>query len=485
MSRTGTKVIGGLGWSYAERISAQVVSLLVSIVLARLLTPDEFGIISLVMIFITLCDAIVMGGLGNAVVQKKEAKEIDVNTMLTCSMALSILLYIAIFFLAPYVSDFFNTSIMTPILRVLGIRVLFSGFNSIQRAWIQKKLEFKKFFYATSVGVLVSAIIGIYMAYTGFGVWALVAQYLSNTVLGTIVLIFVDDWKPRLQFSWERAKGMLSYGINILISTIIYTVVGDIRSILIGKKFGASDLAFFDQGKKIPNILVVNINSTISSVLFPIFSESQTDLTNLKRMCRRSVKTCTYLVTPLLLGLFFTANDLIKVIFTEKWIGAVPFLQILTIAYLTRPFSNTCNQAIMSIGRSDISMYIMTFVHVLDLLLIILSVFVLHNVLWIAYSLAITEYTTMIIFMMVVTRYIGYSLREQLKDITPSILLSLAMGLIIFFIHFLPISDLMILTCQIILGISFYFGVSYLMNFESFKYIMKIVEEKTGKKLFK
>lgn len=485
MSTSGKKVIGGFGWSYAERISAQVVSLLVSIVLARLLTPEEFGIISLVMIFITLCDAIVMGGLGNSLVQKKDANEIDVNTMLTCSIGLSVLLYAIIFIAAPFVSDFFNTPVMTPILRVLGIRVLVSGFNSIQRAWVQKKLEFKKFFYATSIGVVASAVIGIYMAYSGYGVWSLVVQYLSNTVLGTVVLLIVDDWKPKLQFSWVRAKGMLSYGWKVLASTVFYTLEGDIRSVLIGKKFGAADLAFFDQGKKFPNILVVNINSTISSVLFPVFSESQNDMINLKRMCRRSVKTCMYLLAPLLLGLFFIAEDFIRVVFTEKWMGAVPFLQILTIAYLTRPFSTTCNQAIMSIGRSDISMYAIIITNGLDLLLVLLSVFVFENIIWIAYSLVITEFIGMFIFMFAVAKYIGYSLREQLDDIIPSILLSLAMGGILYLIHLLPISSLMILVLQFVTGVAFYFVASYVMKFESYQYLMKMIEDKIGMKLYK
>lgn len=249
MESSKQKVAGGLFWSYGERIMAQLVSLIVSIVLARLLDPENYGVISIVMIFITFCDAIVTGGFGNAIVQKKDADELDVNTMLCCSVATSILLYIIIFCAAPYIASFYNMPIIRPILRVLGLRLLISGVNSIQRAWIQKRMLFKRFFISTSFGTIISAVVGISMAYMGKGAWALVGQYLTNSFIDTAVLLITNDWKPRLQFSWKRAKEMLSYGWKVLVTTVVYTIEGDLRSLIIGKKFGSADLAYYDQGK--------------------------------------------------------------------------------------------------------------------------------------------------------------------------------------------------------------------------------------------
>ena len=356
MESNKQKVAGGLFWSYGERIMAQLVSLIVSIVLARLLDPENYGVISIVMIFITLCDAIVSGGFGNAIVQKKDADELDVNTMLCCSVAASFLLYIVIFLAAPAIADFYDMDIIRPILRVLGLRLLISGVNSIQRAWIQKRMLFRRFFISTSFGTVISAVVGISMAYRGMGAWSLVAQYLTNSFIDTMVLLITNDWKPRLQFSWRRAKSMLSYGWKVLLTTVVYTIEGDLRSLIIGKQFGSADLAYYDQGKKFPNLLVTNINTSISNVIFPVLSKSQDDLTRMRTICRRSIRTSTYLLAPLLIGLIAVANEFVQVILSEKWLPCVPYLQILTLVFLVRPLTTTCQQAIMSTGRSDITL---------------------------------------------------------------------------------------------------------------------------------
>lgn len=319
MESNKQKVAGGLFWSYGERIMAQLVSLVVSIVLARLLDPENYGVISIVMIFITFCDAIVSGGFGNAIVQKKDADELDVNTMLCCSVAISFFLYVIIFFAAPFIAEFYEMDIIRPILRVLGLRLLISGVNSIQRAWIQKRMLFKRFFISTSFGTIISAIVGISMAYVGMGAWSLVAQYLTNSFIDTTVLFIINDWKPRLQFSWARAKQMLSYGWKVLVTTVVYTIEGDLRSLIIGKKFGSADLAYYDQGKKFPNLLVTNINTSISNVMFPVLSECQNDPIRLKQMCRRAVRMGIYLLSPLLIGLVGIADTFVVTILSVKW----------------------------------------------------------------------------------------------------------------------------------------------------------------------
>ena len=326
MESNKQKVAGGLFWSYGERIMAQLVSLVVSVVLARLLDPENYGVISIVMIFITFCDAIVSGGFGNAIVQKKDADELDVNTMLCCSVATSFFLYVIIFFAAPAIADFYDMDIIRPILRVLGLRLLISGVNSIQRAWIQKRMLFRRFFVSTSFGTVISAVVGISMAYRGMGAWSLVAQYLTNSFIDTMVLLITNDWKPRLQFSWRRAKSMLSYGWKVLLTTVVYTIEGDLRSLIIGKQFGSADLAYYDQGKKFPNLLVTNINTSISNVIFPVLSKSQDDLNRMRTICRRSIRTSTYLLAPLLIGLIAVANEFVQVILSEKWLPCVPYL---------------------------------------------------------------------------------------------------------------------------------------------------------------
>ncbi|HJI06890.1 MAG TPA: lipopolysaccharide biosynthesis protein [Faecalibacterium prausnitzii] len=480
MDSSKQKVAGGLFWSYGERIMAQLVSLIVSIVLARLLDPENYGVISIVMIFITLCDAIVTGGFGNAIVQKKDADELDVNTMLICSMATSAVLYIILFVSAPFIADFYQMEIIRPILRVLGLRLLISGVNSIQRAWIQKRMLFKRFFISTSFGTIISAVVGISMAYMGAGAWALVGQYLTNSFIDTFVLFVTNDWRPKLQFSFERAKQMLSYGWKVLLTTVVYTIEGDLRSLIVGKQFGSADLAYYDQGKKFPNLLVSNINTSISNVMFPVLSKNQDNRGRMKLICRRSIKTSTYLLAPLLLGLIAVSNEFVRVVLSDKWLPCVPFLQILTLVYLVRPLTTTDQQAIMSTGRSDLTLRIMIAVNVTDVILLLIAVFVMKSVIMIAVGALLTEAVSMALFMKYVKKCIGYTYLEQLSDITPSLLLAISMGAIVYLVGKINVNVVAVLILQVVVGAGYYLVMSYILHFEPFLYLVKMLKEKFG-----
>lgn len=478
MDSNKQKVAGGLFWSCGERIMAQLVSLIVSIVLARLLDPENYGVISIVMIFITLCDAIVTGGFGNSIVQKKDADELDVNTMLICSVATSLLLYIALFFAAPFIAGFYQMEIIRPIIRMLGLRLLISGVNSIQRAWIQKRMLFKRFFISTSFGTIISAVVGISMAYMGVGAWALVGQYLTNSFVDTFVLFITNDWRPKLQFSFDRAKQMLSYGWKVLLTTVVYTVEGDLRSLIIGKKFGSADLAYYDQGKKFPNLLVSNINTSISNVMFPALSQCQDDRVKLKRMCRRAVKTGIYLLAPLLIGLIGVADTFVIAVLSEKWAPCIPYLRILTLVFLVRPFTTTCQQSILSVGRSDVTLKIEVVVNVVAIGILFFAVFGMENVLWVAYGILIAEFVSLGMFMYFENKIIGYTYKEQLLDLLPGISLAVCMGILVYLIRFIPLKDGVILVIQVVLGAAFYITASYLFQMDSFVYLVKMLEEK-------
>jgi len=480
MDSSKQKVAGGLFWSYGERIMAQLVSLIVSIVLARLLNPENYGVISIVMIFITLCDAIVTGGFGNSIVQKKDADELDVNTMLICSVATSFFLYVILFLAAPFIADFYQMEIIRPILRVLGLRLLISGVNSIQRAWIQKRMLFKRFFISTSFGTIISAVVGISMAYMGAGAWALVGQYLTNSFIDTVVLFITNDWRPKLQFSFDRAKQMLSYGWKVLLTTVVYTVEGDLRSLIVGKQFGSADLAYYDQGKKFPNLLVSNINTSISNVMFPVLSKNQDNRERMKAICRRSIKTSTYLLAPLLLGLIAVSNEFVRVILSDKWLPCVPFLQILTLVYLVRPLTTTDQQAIMSTGRSDLTLRIMIAVNVTDVILLLIAVFAMKSVIMIAVGALLTEVVSMALFMKYVKKCIGYTYLEQLSDIAPSLLLAISMGVIVYLVGKINVNVIIVLFLQVVVGAGYYLAMSCILHFEPFIYLVKMLKEKFG-----
>lgn len=478
MESNKQKVAGGLFWSYAEKMSAQLVSLVVSIILARLLDPENYGVISIVMIFIGFCNAIVIGGFGNTIVQKKDADELDVNTMLCCSMALSVLMYLIVFFAAPYIAFFYEMPIISPILRVLGIRILLSGVDSIQRAWIQKRMMFKRVFVSTFWSTVLSAVVGIIMAYMGMGAWALVGQYLTNTFFATIILLLTNDWRPKLQFSWNRARTMLSYGWKVLVTTVVYTVAADMRSLIVGKRFGSADLAYYDQGKKYPDLLVTNINSSISNVMFPVLSENQNDLLRLKQLSRRAVRMGLYLLTPFLVGLIAVADNFVLVILSEKWAPCIPFLRILTLVFVVRPFTTTCQQSILSVGRSDVTLRIEIIINVVAVAILLYSVFVWESVLGVALGTLLAELVSLVLFMYYGNRIIHYKVQEQLEDLLPSFSLSAVMGVLAYLVGFISLPKGIVLIMQIAVGAVFYVAASYLFQLEPYVYVISMLKEK-------
>lgn len=478
MDKKSIDITKGFFWTYAERITAQFITLLVSIVLARLLEPEHYGTISIVMIFISLCNAFVTGGLGSSLVQKKNTDDLDFNTMLLCSLGISFLLYTVLFFLAPLISTFYNMPLLRPVIRVLGLRIPISGINSIQHAKIQKDFAFKKFFFATLIGTIISAIVGIYMAFMGFGVWAIVAQYLTNTTIDTVVLFLIHRWGVAFKFSFARAKSLLKFGWKVMLTTIVYTIEGDIRSVIIGKVYGAEDLAFYDQGKTFPDMAVTNIITSISKVVFPALAKIQDDFVAFKQLCRESIRISMYLLCPLLIGLIAVSDKFVEVVLTEKWIPCIPYLRILTLVFLTRPFTSICHQSILAIGKSSIILKIQIIINAFCIMFTCFAVFILNSILWIAWGTVITEIISVFLFSINSRKIIEYKFHEQVFDVIPSLFLSCFMGVIVFLVGKIPINQTVILILQLLVGIILYLLLSYIFRIKSFFDILLKINNK-------
>ena len=440
MSKNGkSSVINGLFWSFGERITAQLVTTVVTIILARILDPSHYGVISIVTVFISLCNIFVTSGFGSAVVQKKEATDADFNTAFVISFSLSIILYVILFVTSPLIAEFYNMYELTAVIRVMGIRLIIASFNTIQHAYVQRQMKFKKFFFATLVGTIISAIVGILLAYFGFGVWALVAQYLTNTTIDTIALRFVCDWKVKIEFDKDKAKSLFSFGSKVLCTELIYTLEGDIRSLIVGKVFGPSDLAYYDQGKKYPSLFVTNISSSINKVMLPAFSKEQDNKEKLKDMLRKSIRIGVFILAPLLIGFALVSNNFILLLLTEKWLPAVPFIQVFCIVYLTRPLESACHQALLAIGDSGLVMKIMLGINALALLTVFIAVFAFKSVFMIAIGSLFSTLISIFLFMFMTYKKIGYSPKEQIKDVLPSLMLSFVMGIFVYFAGLLSI----------------------------------------------
>ena len=375
------KVIGGLAWTYAERVAAQFVSLIVTIILARMVLPEEYGVISIVTIFIGIADNFVVGGLGNALIQKKDADQLDFSSVFYFNIVFSLIVYIIIFILAKPISWFYGMKVLEPVLQVMALRIPVAGINSVQQAFVSKKMEFKKFFFATLGGTVFSAIIGILLAYQGYGVWALVAQYLTNALMDTVILWMTVRWRPERKFSVRRMKGLLSYGWKILVTSLMITLYVDIQDLIIGKKFSSEDLAYSNKGRQFPSLISTNVNTSISKVLFPAIAESQDDLEKVKQITRRAISVGSYILSPILIGFAAIADTFVEVVLTSKWMPCVPYLRIMCLVYLLQPIQTASLQAMKALGKSDLYLKLEIIKKVFGTIILLITVFSFHSVL--------------------------------------------------------------------------------------------------------
>ena len=351
---SSTNVITNFFWRFLERCGAQGVTFIVSIVLARLLDPTVYGTVALVTIFTTIMQVFVDSGMGNALIQKKDADDLDFSSVFYFNMAMCSVLYLIMFFAAPFIASFYRMPELTAIVRVLSFVVVISGVKNVQQAYVSRHLMFKRFFFSTLGGTIGAAVIGIAMAYLGFGVWALVAQMLFNAAVDTTILWITVKWRPKKMFSFQRLKSLFSYGWKLLASSLIDTVYNDLRQLIIGKKYSSGDLAYYNQGKKFPQLIVTNINTSIDSVLLPTMSKAQDDMAAVRSMTRRAIKTSTFLMMPAMIGLAVCAEPLVQLILTEKWLPCVLFLRIFCITYAFYPIHTANLNAIKAMGRSDL-----------------------------------------------------------------------------------------------------------------------------------
>ena len=473
----GSRLMSNLFWKFSERITAQLVTIVVTIILARILDPVHYGIISIVTIFISLANVFVSDGLGSALIQKKDADELDFSSVLYFNVFLSVVLYCILFISAPLISSFYGDGyeILTPVLRVLSFRLVLSAINSVQQAYVSKKMIFKKFFVATLLGTILSAFVGVAMAINGFGVWALVGQYLTNTTVDTIVLGISLHKKPLLHFSWRRVKNLIGFGIRILGTNLLITGYQELRALIIGKVYSSSDLAYYDQGKKYPNLIVANINSSIGAVLFPKLSNEQDDKKKIKNTTRNSIKFSAFIMCPMMLGLAAIEEPFVKVFLTDKWLPCVPLLRMFCIIYLFMPIHTANMQAIKAMGRSDVYLTLEIIKKIIETIVLVITMFISVNAIVIGMAIMTTAFTFVNAYPNI--KLLDYGFKEQISDIVPTILRSLGTSAIIFFIGRLNIEPLPLLCIQVTMGIVLYLVVCRFANCSELSYIISIVKQ--------
>lgn len=483
MKNIANTTLSNFLWRFFERCGAQVVNFVVSIILARLLDPAVYGTIAIVTVFITILQVFIDSGLGNALIQKKDADDLDFSTVFFFNVAVCVALYVMLYIASPYVAAYYGNPELTALFRVLGLTLIISSLKNVQQAVVSRRLIFKRFFFSTLGGIIVSAVVGIVLAVTGFGVWALVFQNIINVLISTMVLWFTVKWRPKLQFSFERLKGLLSYGWKILVAKLIDTVYNDIRQLIIGKQYTSADLAYYNRGKQFPKLIVDNVDTSIDSVLLPIMASKQDNVQSVKNMTRRAIKTSTAIIAPLMLGLALCADSIVRLVLTEKWMMCVPYLRIFCFTYFLRPIHAANLNAIKALGRSDIVLKLEIAKKIVGMALLLPSIEL--GVMAMAYTLLLSGVINMFINIYPNIKLLKYGALEQMKDIAPAILVALIAGGCAYLVGFLPLPTLVTVILQFIVGAVTYIGISLAFRLDGFCTMFKLVKEFLSKMIRK
>lgn len=471
---TNTRILSNLIWRFAERAGAQIVSFIVSIVIARLLSPSDYGVVALITVFIAILQVFVDSGLGNALIQKKNADNIDFSTVFFVNIIFCFILYCLLFIASPHIAKFYGDSSITAYMRVLGFTIIISGVKNIQQAYVSKNMLFKKFFFSTIGGTIIAGVIGIIMALKDFGTWALVAQQVTNLTIDTLILWVTVKWRPICAFSFNRLKGLFNFGWKLLVASLLETLYTNVRQLIIGKLYSPSELAQYNRGYQFPNLVVYNVNASIDSVLLPAMSQSQDDRRIVKEMTRKSIKMSTFIMAPLMLGLAATGTSLVGLLLTDKWLPSVSFMRIFCIALMFQPIHTANLNAIKAMGRSDLFLKLEIIKKVIGITALVLTMFISVEAL--AYSFLLTSLISQLVNSWPNKKLLNYGYLEQLKDILPALSLAAVMGILIYPVQLLGMSYVITLGIQIILGAVIYLVGSIIFKLDSFLYLWRTVK---------
>ena len=361
-----------------------------------------------------------------------------------------------------------------PVIRVLGLTLVVSGVKNVQQAYVSKTMQFRRFFFATLGGTVFSAVVGIGMAYGGCGVWALVMQQLLNSAVNTAILWVTVGWKPKRMFSFQRLAGLISFGWKLLVSALLDTVYNKLYQLVVGVVYSSADLAYYNKADQLPVLVVENINSSIDSVLLPVLSAQQDKREQVREMTRRAIKMSTYVMMPMMAGLAACAEPLVRLLLTEKWLPCVPYMQIFCVCYAFYPLHTANLNAIKAMGRSDMFLILEIIKKAVGFLALVITMRM--GVIYMALSRVFTGVLAQIINAWPNSRLLNYPYLQQLRDMLPAILLSTAMGLLVYTLNFLGLGDFATLALQVLAGVGIYLLGSLLFKLDSFRYILSILK---------
>lgn len=473
-------ITSNLIWRFLERFGAYIVSFVISVVLARILDPDTYGIVALMTVVITFLDVFVTGGFANSLIYDKNASEKDFNTLFIFNIVFSIALYLVLFFTAPLIANYYDKPILAWLIRVAGISLLINGIKNLQYAFVAKRLEFKKFFYATIGGTIVSGIIGVVLAFFGFGAWALVVQGVANHFIDSLILWFVIKWRPKIEFSFELFKKHFSFGWKILVYKIIYNISNSVRQLAIGKKYTDSDLAFYNRGKTYPNMIGQNIISSVNSVMYPVLAKTQDDKKRFNEILERSFKINSFVMLPICVGFFCVAETFIYLLLGSKWLPCVPYVKIFCVVVFLNSVEAIFSNGPMALGKSTASMILGILECVINIGLLVGAI--PFGVMVIGYSMIISSAINCLIYFIYLHRLSGFSFFKCLGGSFDSFVSVVLMGVLVYSFAKIDLPFYVIFLLQIAVGVGSYYVLSKLFCNQALPYCLSLIKDMRKKK---
>lgn len=473
------KLTGALGWKLLERFGVQGSQFVLQIILARILDPEHYGVLSLMMIFTTLANVMIQNGFNTALVQNKDVTEEDYSSVFWVTLGISCLLYGIIFLSAPAIGAFYEMPELAAPLRVLALMLLPGAFNSIQLAKISREMNFRKVFFSNLAGMLTSGIAGIVIALLGGGLWALVAQNLLNVLVACIVMRFTSRLKLRFVCNRSRIGVLFRFGWKLLVSSLMETLYQDIRSLVIGKKYDSGTLGHYNRGKNFPQFIITAVSGTVQSVMLPAMSRKQDDKAAVKLLARNAISLSSYILFPIMAGLAGVATPMVRLLLTDKWLPCVPYLQIYCLSLAVNPV-HICNlQAINAMGRSDIFLKLEIIKKTIGIAALIIAVFCFDSPIAIAMTGVFTSFISCFINAYPNKKLIGYSYWEQVKDMLPSLALSGIMLAAVLAVELLQLGSLVTLLLQVLVGVAVYVLLSAIFRLQPFRLLLSMLRKKS------
>lgn len=460
------QTISGMLWSSVQRFGSMGISFIANLFLARLLAPEDFGSIGILMVFIAVAGIFVDSGFGAALIQKKNPTNSDYSTIFFLNLIISAILYFILYFSAPAISHFYQIASLSELLRVLSIILFLNSFSIIQDNQLRKQLNFKKLSIISISSATVSAACSIIAAYLGLGVWSLVINSLVNSFIRGILLWISSKWHPIMVFSKNSLKELFSFGGFILANSLLYTVRNNIQALIIGKLFSSRDLGFYSQARKLEEIPATSFSSIVDQVSFPLFSKIQDDKAKLRNAQQKSLKSLAFFSFPLIIILIVIASPLIKLLYTDKWIESVPYFQILCIGALAVCLQAVNANIVNALGKS--ALYFKWSVIKTIAVLVFILAGSRYGMVGLLYGCVLGSWFDYFVNAWLASRFTDYKIFTQLKDIFPILLLSIILGLITWLLgKHLTIQYIILMVTQAIIYVISYTGLSFLMRNET------------------